>query len=76
MARRAVGIVFLVTMALGVAPLTRGAADGSPGAAPKLRAEQASLDLGDVVAGSEVRAHFVLHNDGDRDVRIIRAKPS
>jgi hypothetical protein len=38
--------------------------------------EQASLDLGTVVAGESVTAVFVFHNDGPEDVHIIRAKPS
>ena len=38
--------------------------------------ENASLDLGTVVAGESVTATFVFHNDGPEDVRLIRAKPS
>ncbi len=43
---------------------------------PTLRVEQKAIDLGDVTAGKEVRAVFVFHNDGEVDVRILRAKPS
>ncbi len=45
-------------------------------AAPTFRTEQTAIDLGDVTAGSERQAVFVFHNDGDVDVRILRAKPS
>lgn len=40
------------------------------------RVENAEVDLGRVIAGSEASAVFVFHNDGDRDVRILRAAPS
>ena len=38
--------------------------------------EEASLDLGTVVAGESATATFVFHNDGPEDVNIIRAAPS
>ena len=44
--------------------------------AQSFRVEQKAIDLGDVTAGQENRAVFVFHNDGDADVRILRAKPS
>jgi hypothetical protein len=44
--------------------------------APAFRVEQASIDLGEVVAGSEAVAVFRFHNDGSSDVHIVRAKPS
>jgi hypothetical protein len=40
------------------------------------RVEEASLNLGTVVAGESVKATFVFHNDGPEDVHIIRAAPS
>ena len=40
------------------------------------RVEQESIDVGDVVVGQEGVGVFVFHNDGDKDVRILRAKPS
>lgn len=45
-------------------------------AAVTLRVEQTAVDLGDVTAGKENQAVFVIHNDGEADVRILRAKPS
>jgi hypothetical protein len=44
--------------------------------APAFRVEQETIDLGDVVAGSEALAVFRFHNAGDADVHIVRAKPS
>ena len=41
-----------------------------------LRVEQQRLDVGEVKAGTEVVATFVLHNDGAQEVKIVRAKPS
>ena len=38
--------------------------------------ENESIDLGTVVAGESASATFVFHNDGDTEVRIIRAAPS
>jgi hypothetical protein len=38
--------------------------------------EEARLDIGDVSAGNEVVGTFIFHNDGETDVKIIRAKPS
>jgi len=44
--------------------------------APTFRVESASLEVGPVTAGSTAAATFVFHNEGDRDVRILRAAPS
>lgn len=41
-----------------------------------LRVDEAVVDVGTVVAGDVATARFVLFNDGDRDVRIVRAAPS
>ena len=43
---------------------------------PSLWVEQSSLDLGEVTAGEHVLAVFVLHNDSDVPVKILKAKPS
>ena len=51
------------------------ATEPSP-ATPSLRVEEKAIDVGDVVVGKEGVAVFVFHNDGDKDVRILRAKPS
>jgi len=46
--------------------------------APKqmIRVEKPHLELGTFVAGSEVVGTFIFHNDGDRPVKIVRAKPT
>ena len=41
-----------------------------------LRIDTPQLDLGEVMAGTAAVGTFVFHNDGDRDVTILRAKPS
>lgn len=43
---------------------------------PAFRVEKDHIDLGTVVAGTDVVATFVFHNDTDKDVKIIKAKPS
>ncbi len=43
---------------------------------PTFRVESAGLDVGPVTAGTTAEATFVFHNEGDRDVRILRAAPS
>jgi hypothetical protein len=48
------------------------AASGDAG----LRTETPQIDLGEVMAGTVAVATFVFHNDGDHDVKILRAKPS
>jgi hypothetical protein len=62
---------------------TMAAAAGGPSAAEDdaerttiLRVDESTINLGELQAGSEAVAVFVIHNDGDRDVRILRAKPS
>lgn len=44
--------------------------------APRLVVEQESLDIGVVEAGADAVATFVLRNDGERDLHILKAKPS
>lgn len=44
--------------------------------APAFRVEKADIVLGTVVAGTDAVATFVFHNDTDKDVKIIKAKPS
>lgn len=43
---------------------------------PGFSVEQADIDLGTVVAGQDAVATFVFHNETEKDVKIIRAKPS
>ena len=38
--------------------------------------ENDSIDLGKVAAGRDATATFVFHNDGETEVRIIKAAPS
>jgi hypothetical protein len=52
------------------------AADDATAESTGFRVEEAALDVGDVRAGSQVVGTFIFHNDGDQDVKIIRAKPS
>jgi hypothetical protein len=71
----ATGTAAVVLRVLAVAAGMASAADeGAPAAV--LQVEQATIDLGDVTAGSEAVAVFRFHNAGDADVHIIRAKPS
>jgi hypothetical protein len=51
-------------------------ADDAETANQAFRVESPQLDIGKVRAGAEAVATFVFHNDGEKDVRIIRAKPS
>jgi hypothetical protein len=67
----AIVVLGMLAVAAGVAP---AADEGAPAAALEL--EQATIDLGDVVAGSEAVAVFRFHNRSDAAVHIIRAKPS
>ena len=43
---------------------------------PSLKVENASLEVGPVTAGTAAEAIFVFRNEGERDVRILRAAPS
>ena len=45
-------------------------------APPTFWVESTQLDVGTVTAGTIAAATFVFHNDGDREVRILRAAPS
>jgi hypothetical protein len=69
----------LVVGALAVAsvvPIAHAEQQEGEAAAPGFRVEKADIDLGTIVAGDEAVATFVFHNDTDKDVKIIRAKPS
>ena len=52
------------------------AADETQQKSGALRIEEQKLDVGEFQAGTEVVGTFVFHNDGERDIKIIRAKPS
>jgi hypothetical protein len=38
--------------------------------------EESRIDLGDIKAGTEAVATFTFYNRGEKEVRIIKAKPS
>ncbi len=66
--------VMIVGVVLGTAMTARPQEAERPNRV--LRVEQANIDLGRVRPGGEVTATFVLHNEGDREIRILGAKPS
>ena len=66
----------VVVAALMCAAFATVNADDAPTATQAFRVDAPQLDVGDVRAGSEAVAIFKFHNDGEKDVRIIRAKPS
>jgi hypothetical protein len=41
-----------------------------------LRIDTPQLDVGKVMAGSAAVGTFVFHNESDRDITILQAKPS
>ena len=41
-----------------------------------VRVDNGRLDLGDVKAGAEGLGTFIIHNDGDSEMRVLHAKPS
>jgi hypothetical protein len=61
---------------IGVLAATAPVAADEVAPPPAFRVEQDTIDLGDIVAGSEAVAVFRFHNAGDSDVHIVRAKPS
>ena len=67
----AVGVV--VVLSFASLALTEQEQEEAP---PVFRVEKADLELGTVVAGQDAVATYIFHNETDRDVKIIRAKPS
>jgi len=61
-----------------IAVLTAAAMTTSAGETERAKfwVENDSIDLGRVAAGREATATFVFHNDGETEVRIIKAAPS
>lgn len=49
---------------------------GDGGSDSTFRVVEPNLNLGRVVAGNTATGTFIFQNDGDVDVRILRAKPS
>ncbi len=41
-----------------------------------IRVENRRLDIGEVKAGEEGVGTFILHNESDRQMRVLHAKPS
>ncbi len=70
--------VMVLGLATGVAAAGQQQAAPTATKAPRqmIRVEKAHLELGTFIAGSEVVGTFVFHNDGDRPVKIVRAKPT
>jgi len=69
------GTAAAVLGVLAIAAAGRAVADEAV-PAPTFQVEQAAIDLGDVIAGSEAVAVFRFHNAAGADVHIVRAKPS
>lgn len=61
-----------------IAVLTAAVLTTSAGGAERATfwVENDSIDLGRVAAGRDATATFVFHNDGETEVRIIKAAPS
>ena len=72
----AVRIAAAAIVVIGVFAATAPVAADEAAPALAFRVEQETVDLGDIVAGSEAVAVFRFHNTGDADVHIVRAKPS
>jgi hypothetical protein len=70
--KRTMDAVMLIA-ALTVAVLTTSAGETERAT---FWVENDSIDLGRVVAGRDATATFVFHNDGETEVRIIKAAPS
>lgn len=70
--KRTMDAVLFIT-ALTAAVLTTSAGET---ANPTFWVENDSIDLGRVAAGRDATATFVFHNDGETEVRIIKAAPS
>ena len=64
----------LAAALLGAAALAAVAAEPEP-VGPRVAVERLEIDLGQVSRGATVEARFELRNVGDRDLRILEAKP-
>jgi hypothetical protein len=63
----------ILTLLIAVTWTPIAAADSGAAA---FSVEEPRIDLGDIKAGTEAVATFTFHNRGEKDVRIIKAKPS
>lgn len=68
------GAVMLLLLGLGGVAWSDDAAASAD--QKKFRVEQETVDAGVVLAGREAEAVFVFHNDGDKPVNILKAKPT
>jgi len=69
--KRSVLMLLLVAVAFLVVDRVEGQTGG-----PTFTVENPRIDVGEVNAGDEAVATFVFHNEGDVDVKILKAKPS
>ncbi len=66
----------VVTMGLTVGVLSAAVLAAQIAEGSALRVENATIDVGKVIAGQSASATYVFHNDGPTDIRILRASPS
>ncbi len=79
--KRAWWTILTVILAIGSAWAPMVGAEEEAKAEPEAKAkgfwvENASIDLGKIAAGQDAVATFIFHNDTDKEVKIIKAKPS
>ena len=69
-------MLLLVFAGLLTGPALAAAEDEQESTSKGFWIENTTVDLGKVRAGEDAEAVFVFHNDTEKDVQIIRAKPS
>ncbi|GEM_PF-6470752 len=76
--RRAAAWMASFVIASLLAPAFSHADEASPSvsAQPKLEVESFSIDLGRISDDDSAQAVFILHNRGQAELRILKAKPS
>ena len=72
--RRLIGCAALVALLAAGAPAPASAVEDET-TKGVFRVEATTLELDTVAAGSDAVGTFIFHNDSDRDVKILRAKP-
>ena len=73
------GLTFLLlagAIALGVSSGSAVTDEGQEGETKGFWVENTTVDLGKIRAGEDAVGTFIFHNETDKDVKIIRAKPS
>lgn len=68
--------VIVMIVALSLVLLVGGDTADAQTGGPALTVENPRIDLGLIKAGATATGTFVFHNSGDKDVKIIKAKPS